>query len=286
MINPLCPSDLEANEKFVAKVKYKNQCKFNNSVFDSIEEKRLDRYYTEIIRRKLLQLKYIHERNIRILDICGGSGFLTYHIYKIFGRENNYYLIDISKNEVNRAKLILGNKVKFQVDDFLSYIPKTKYDLIIGNSFLHHFPDVPFAINKIYRLLNRGGYFIDLHEPSEKAAFVESIGRDNIIGDTMETVRMFGIRERGQGAIGTDLWMFNYNDLKELLEKAKFKEIYIYKSGFLRTILENLFKCSNRNVINQIIRTLLNISYGIDTNILNNYCFSLFNSYFFIAKRR
>ena len=285
MINPYGLSNLESKKRYVAKTKYQNQCIFNNSILNSAEEKRLDPYYTEIIRKKLLQIKYIHKTNIKILDICGGSGFLTYHIYKIFGKENKYYLIDISKNEVNRAKLILGNKVKFQIDNFLSYISKTKYDLIIGNSFLHHFPDVPFAINKIYSLLNNQGYFIDLHEPSEKAAFVESIGRDNIMAYMIEIARILKIKKRRQGSVGTDFWMFNYNDLKNLLEESKFKEIVIYKSGFFRTILETLFKPAHRKNINPLIRNLLNISYKIDSIILNNLKFPLFNSYFFIAKK-
>lgn len=285
MINPYCPIDLESRKKYVAKTKYRNQCIINNSVLDSVEERRFDRYYTEIIRRKLSQLKYKHKTKIKILDICGGSGFLTYHIYKIFGKENKYCLIDISKNEVNRAKVILGNKAKFQICDFLSYISKTKYDLIIGNSFLHHFPDVPYAINKIYSLLNNHGYFINLHEPSEKAAFVESIGRDNIMEYIREIARVLKIIKRGPGSVGTDLWMFNYYDLKNLLGKARFKEVVIYKSGFLRTILEILFKCTNRKIINQIIRILLNISYKIDSIILNDFKFPLFNSYFFIAQK-
>jgi hypothetical protein len=101
----------------------------------------------------------------------------------------------------------------------------------------------------------------------------------------MEIARILRIRKRGQGSVGADLWIFNFYDLKILLEEARFKEITIYKSGFFRTIFEILFKCSSRKNINEIIRILLNISYKIDSIILNNFKFSLFNSYFFIAKK-
>jgi len=288
MINTFCPLDLESKKRYVARTKYQNQCIFNNTIssLNLEEEKRLYPYYTDIIKKKLSKLKYKHKTKIKILDICGGAGFLSYHIYKIFGNENKYYLIDINKNEIHRAKLILDNKVKLQINDFFSYISKTKYDLIIGNSFLHHFPDVPFAMNRIYSLLNNQGYFINLHEPSEKAAFVESIGRDSILKYMMQIARKLGIRKGIYGPVGSDLWIFNFYDLKNLLEKAKFKEVVIYRSGFFRTILEILFKCSSRKNINEIIRILLNISYKIDSIILNNFKFPLFNSYFFIAKKR
>lgn len=282
MINPWCPPDLESKKKYVARVKYVKTYKKNNSIFKSDEEKKLDRYYTEIIEKKLSQLKYKHILNIKILDICAGYGFTTYHISKIFGRKNKYYLIDINKNEVKNARALLRSGIKFRTGDFLSYVFNTKFDLIIGNSFLHHFSNVPYAINKIYRLLNNNGYFIDLHEPSEKAAFIESVARDNIV----ETAKLLKIRRRGQEAVGCDLWMFNHNDLKNLLEKAGFKKIKIYKSGFLRTIFETLFKYSSRKKINPAIRTFLNIFYKIDSKILNNFEFSFFSSYFFTAQKK
>lgn len=282
MINPWCPPDLESNKKYVAREKYINAYKKNNSIFKSAEEKKLDHYYTQIIKRKLSQLKYKHTLDIKILDICAGYGFTTYHISKIFGQKNKYYLIDINKNEIKDAKTLLKTGAIFWTGDFLSYVFNTKFDLIIGNSFLHHFSNVPYAINKIYRLLKNNGHFIDLHEPSEKAAFIESVGRDNII----ETAKLLNIRGRGQKAIGCDLWMFNHNDLKNLLEKTGFKKIKIYKSGFLRTIFETLFKYSSRKKINPPLRAFLNIFYKIDSIILNNFEFPFFSSYFFTAQKK
>lgn len=279
MINPWCPSDLEAKDKYVVRTKYLKTCQINNSTFDSGQEKKLDQHYAETIKRKLSQLGYEHPKNLKILDICGGSGFLKYHMHKIFAGGNNYHLIDINRNEIRHAKTLLGNTVKFHCGNFLSYTFKTKYDLIIGNSFLHHFTNVPYAIKKIFRLLNPRGVFIDLHEPSEKAAFVESIGRDSLA----ETIRLLKVKKHRRGAVGQDLWIFNDRDLKKILKQAGFKKIRIYKTGFLRTILETLTKHANKKYHNRVIETFLNLFYTTDSFILNNPEFPLFSSYFFLA---
>jgi ubiquinone/menaquinone biosynthesis C-methylase UbiE len=84
------------------------------------------------------------------------------------------------------------------------------FDLIIGNSFLHHFHNVGKVLSHFASLLNIGGRFISLHEPTTIASLVESgkllryplaIIFPELINDV--------IRYKYKGEPdSTDIWMF------------------------------------------------------------------------------
>ena len=288
MINPYCPPDIEL-KKFIAKKKYFVKSLKDNSHFYSIEDRRTSLYFTKIILNKVNQLGYKKGININILNVCGGSGFEAFHLKKIFP-ESKITIIDISQHEIMEAKkkLYKSSNIKFVVGDFLTYKTLEKYDLIIGNSFLHHFPNVPKSLQKIYNLLSNKGFFINLHEPSEKADFVESIGQHKFMDYVFFLKRIIFLQKNNVRKYDkplTDLWLFNQAELYSLLEKTGFSNVVVKKTGFFRTVVEHVVMVSQKNVVSKFIEKLLLGLYKIDDYILNKMGFQLFNSYFFIASK-
>ena len=83
----------------------------------------------------------------------------------------SYWANDISKKEVSFAKKLLKEKeskvtIKWIIENLNEIKLDKQFDIIIGNSFLHHMPNVPEALKNIYKMLKPGGSFITLHEPT------------------------------------------------------------------------------------------------------------------------
>ena len=124
MLNPGFPikfesSDYILNKELIGKVASKNS-DFNT------EEVRFEDVFTFEIWKKLtiLGVKPSDLNNFDILDICAGSGYLSYHLLRRCSPKK-LTLLDISQSEINHAREILTKKYpeahfEFSTADFLN----------------------------------------------------------------------------------------------------------------------------------------------------------------------
>jgi SAM-dependent methyltransferase len=207
-----------------------------NSDFDTGPEFRLQPVYSYEVWQKLksLSCKPKDLDNKDVLDLACGTGFVSYHLLQK-SRPKSLTLIDISKNDLANAEKLLNNingktKFNFIVSDAIKInIEDNSFDYVIGNSFLHHFYDVPSFLQEIKRVLKPGGVFIVIHEPTIASTALESRNPKNIWlyilkGDKYADVLWF----KGDGVLpggGGDVWMFKKNELEDMFIEAGFKSV-------------------------------------------------------------
>lgn len=218
----------------------------NNQQTTSGPELRLQDIYTFEISRTLKNLGYfdIEWQKKRVLDICCGTGFLSYHLLKQ-NTLGSLTLLDISLAEVVQAKELITHQQNscphhFLVSDALQMgLEPGQFDIVIGNSFLHHFHNLPDAIQSIRAWLKPGGIFITLHEPTPSAVPLES-GRMNLwlryilFGrQALEAHRYAGSEMLG----AADVWMFDPKILQTMFRDAGFTNIRTQKQRILRSLI-------------------------------------------------
>lgn len=216
-----------------------------NQSFDSGPELRLQKIYGDELWLKIksLGMGNFDWNNKDVLDIAAGTGLLSYHLLSRV-RPQKLTLIDISKNEINEAKKLLEKfsvnlPLKFSVGDATKTdFSENSFDIIIGNSFLHHFYDLPAAFKEIKRILKPGGLFITLHEPTIASLALESRNPKNTIlyilrGDNY--IDYFRYKKDGVApGQGGDVWMFKSSEMSSLLAIAGFINIKLANWHLLR----------------------------------------------------
>jgi ubiquinone/menaquinone biosynthesis C-methylase UbiE len=233
VISPYCLEKSLANRTLVGNLNYKAGSEF-----------RLQKIYGDEIWLKLKKAGFDPEKfNLKnILEPCAGSGFLTYHLLKRC-KPRSLVANDISSLEIDQSKKLLS-KYKFSriiswnTDDIFKFNPNQNFDLIIGNSFLHHFYDVKKALINFANLLKKGGSLISVHEPSEIANVVESgiLHRYPFAVMFPELINDI-IRNKFKGKIDySDIWMFNKNKISNLILKSGFSKVKIYPWNLVRQI--------------------------------------------------
>jgi len=256
MINPAFSKNISEKVKnsYILPKEIVDIVKQQNISFDSGQELRTQKVYGDELFLKLnsLGIENFDWQNKDVLDVCAGTGFLSYHLLSRV-KPKSLTLVDISKNEINEAK---KNLEKFAVNLPLNFVvgdaTKTdfndnSFDVVIGNSFLHHFYDLPAAIKEFKRILKPGGLFITLHEPTIASLAMESrnpliILRYFLYGKSY--IDRF-YRYRGKGGVapgqGADVWMFDGNELAELFLKNGFKNIKIDYWHFFKAKIVAMF---------------------------------------------
>jgi ubiquinone/menaquinone biosynthesis C-methylase UbiE len=225
-----------------------NKIKEANISFNNGIEMRLQKEYGDEIWKKIYKLE-LKEKNFNqknILDICCGTGFLSYHLLKKIKPEE-LTLIDISSNEISEAQKLLDNNFPLINKNFIvgdatqTKILDNSFDIIIGNSFIHHFYDIPTVLNEIKRLLKNDGFFITLHEPTPAAISYESKSIKQIIAYLILGEKMIDlIRYKGKDISknsGSDVWIFTKKELIKLAKDSGFKEIKTHSYYIIRPIL-------------------------------------------------
>jgi len=230
-----------------------------NKKSDSGPELRLQRIYGDELWLKIksLGLKESDFENKKILDICCGTGFVAFHLLKRIKPEK-LTILDISEKEIITAKNLLTNnypgvKINCAVADAVnSRLPAASFDIIIGNSFLHHFYNIPVALKEFYRLLKPGGVFISLHEPTIASTAFESKNPWNYWFYLTKGKKYIDfISERGlkrypnvlvRPGGGSDVWLFYKNELVDLFCRVGFIEVKKTDWHFLRPIIVAFLK--------------------------------------------
>lgn len=202
---------------------------------------------------KSLGLENFDWSNSNVLDIASGAGFLSYHLLKKISPKE-LTLNDISESAINESRKLLEKEfptknIKYSLADVLkSEIPDNSFDMIIGNSFIHHFYDLPHAFKEFNRILKPGGVFVSLHEPTPGALAYESanpiyllmwmIRGKKYINDIRKIKKEFPLEKN----TGGDVWLFDENDLNRLLTKSEFNNIKTSPWHMFRSLIAGLFK--------------------------------------------
>lgn len=211
-------------------------------------ELRLQREYSKGLWRRLelLGMPPLWWQGKNVLDLCCGTGFLSYHLLNL-ARPATLTLLDIGEGLVATAEQLVA-QVKgdcvlkaVSANALHSGCPPESFDVVIGNSYLHHFPDVPAALREFWQLLKPGGFFASLHEPKPAAVALESRNPANWLAYARKGGSFVEDLRPDAGEVpheqGTDVWMFEEQDLRDLLQKAGFANVAAEHWNFLQPLV-------------------------------------------------
>jgi ubiquinone/menaquinone biosynthesis C-methylase UbiE len=187
----------------------------------------------------------------------------------------NLTVNDISQYEILSSQNLIGKEfpglaVKYVEGDLHTVDFRENFDLIIGNSFLHHFYNLPLALKRFQELLKPGGKFISLHEPTPMATVVEA---GKLLAYPLAVVSPGLVneiaRERHKGpSSNTDLWLFNPTELKKISLNAGFKTSVTYPWHLFRSFVSAKMKLhlsENKPKLSKIEATILSIAITVDS---------------------
>lgn len=127
-------------------------------------------------------------------------------------------------------------KINWQLGDMHKTRFEGKFDVIIGNSFMHHFHDVPEVLARFRELLNPGGVFITQYEPTPMSTVVEGA---KMLAWPLAVLAPRLVNEIARACYkgepsSTDLWMFESAKLKQVAIRTGFESVDIYSWGLFR----------------------------------------------------
>lgn len=87
---------------------------------------------------------------INILDLGCGNGWLTGQLAKEF--DHNYFCVDINLTELEQAARVFENEnIKFiYTDIFTTTFPANTFDIVIINSALQYFSNIPLLMKELF----------------------------------------------------------------------------------------------------------------------------------------
>jgi ubiquinone/menaquinone biosynthesis C-methylase UbiE len=249
--------------------------KKDNEQFDTGPETRLSKLFENDIWDKIMRSGLTLEdfNGKQIFELCGGTGFLTYHLLKRI-QPLSYTFNDISQSELNEAKRLINEDyghipIEWVVGDLHELEIENKYDLVIGHSFIHHFYNVPAVMEKIFRMLKPGGVFISTGEPTYLSPLLE--GRKWYLWPVAIFNPYFFIelirKKNSKIPSGTDVWIFKYKELHKVAYSVGFEKCTSQAFNFLRAILPTVLRLNLNNGRKQhsyIVRNLLYFTLQFD----------------------
>jgi SAM-dependent methyltransferase len=213
-----------------------------NAEFDTGAERRTQRAFGDELWFRLRELG-VHDlpwSELRVLDACCGTGFLSYHLLAR-AQPRELTMLDVSADEVRAAERLVGPGRAEAVVGDLATASLEPFDVVMGNSFLHHFPDVPDVLASVFRLTRPGGLFVGLHEPTPAALPWESGDPRQVVSYFLSRRRyMDGTRHPGPGPVRdgtTDVWIFEAEDVSRMLAEAGFTEVRVLPRYLLRPLV-------------------------------------------------
>jgi ubiquinone/menaquinone biosynthesis C-methylase UbiE len=251
MLGPGFPEEyLElCRNEYVAPIELISLIQSSNLNFDTGHETRLQSIYGEELWKKIESAGLFKENlfNCDVLEVCAGTGFLTYHLLKHVNPAS-LTINDISENEIKYAKILIGDTYpninpQWVIGDIHLIDFNKKFDVIIGHSFIHHFYDVPLVLNRIFSLLKPGGVFISTGEPTYLSPIIE--GRKFYLWPLAIFMPKFFLRlirkYNKAKQFGTDVWVFDPKKLKVEVKKAGFNNCKMVPFNLVRNISNTIF---------------------------------------------
>jgi ubiquinone/menaquinone biosynthesis C-methylase UbiE len=261
-----------------------------NEAFDTGDEFRLQRVYGDEIWMKMERAGLSPARlsQSSVLEVCAGTGYLTHHLLERC-TPKQLTVNDISAVELRAAKaLMLAGHPNVAIDWVLGDVHRLnfgrKFDVIVGNSFLHHFHDVPAVLRRFASLLSPGGCFVSLHEPTPMAMVVEGakVAAYPLAclapGFVNEIARS---RYRGDPS-RTDIWVFEPRALRKVAIENGFAAARCHSWHLLRPIVvqtRSLHLSASKPALRDDEASLLRRTIVLDSvlnRILPSRCFGSF----------
>lgn len=189
-------------------------------------------FFERIFRAKLHAARIEPGPSDHVLDACCGQGHLGMLIARSFG--SSVAFCDLSRTQLSSLRNRLSsepNAARLTVHETdickLPFADGT-FDFVLGNSFLHHLPDVSAGLAELRRVLKRGGRGAFLVEPGVRTPFWQSFPL-SLVKDTSPVAGF------------TDLWQFTPSDLRRLALGAGYAEARVLSSGILSAIATNWY---------------------------------------------
>lgn len=162
----------------------------------------------------------------RFLDVCCGRGYLGDLLQRMYDVDVTSY--DMSHKQLTEIRQRNEQALIAEGDLLAMPFRPGSFDVVIGNSFLHHLPDVRRGLVEMRSVLKPGGRLVLLHEPGTHASWWESFPL-SLVRDT---------RPR-EGF--TDLWVFGRSEMQRLLAAAGFRQITVHATGVLSALALNWY---------------------------------------------
>lgn len=161
---------------------------------------------------------------MKVLDIGCSVGTISLYVAN---KGNEILGIDISENAINIAQNsaeLLGIKnASFKAINFLDTDLQEKFDFIICSEILEHLPEDKLALNKIHKLLTRGG-ILCIDVPTESAP--------------LHRLRMYLFKKDAFDVSLEHLRRYSSNEIASILKNLGFKIIENQEiEGILRNFL-------------------------------------------------
>lgn len=196
-------------------------------------------YWQKVFKYKIMVSGIEIRPSMRVLDICCGRGDLGSFIEDNFKAKVVYCDISLRQllNAVEKKKLCRDPFHRACCADILNLpFATASFDIIIGNSFLHHIANVPGILAEIRRVLVPGGVTLLLLEPSITAPFFQSFPQ-SLLGPVR---RLLG-KKRVVNPVFSDLWLFRPNELTRLFFEAGFHSVKLWGTGLTSSLILTLW---------------------------------------------
>ena len=136
-----------------------------------------NKYKSYALKKDLQKIIKNFNKEINILEIGPGTGYLLDHLNFSERKKIQYLGIDHSKQMTKfLIKKYKKKYHKFKIlnlslksNNITKILKKKKFDLILGSSVLHHFPKYEIVINKLFKHLNNNGIMYFNREPLGKS---------------------------------------------------------------------------------------------------------------------
>lgn len=247
MLNITFPASMERafGNTYVAPENIAGTMVLGNSEMSTGLELRLQPVYADELWRKINRagLSAMGLAGKDVLEVCAGTGFLTNHLLQRC-RPGSMTVNDISAVEMSAARTLLdrtcpGVPIEWLLGDMHELNLDRRFDVIIGNSFLHHFHDVPRVLARMVNMLKPGGVFVSLHEPTPMSVVVEA-----------SKAFLWPVAALAPGYIAeiarsrycgppsnTDIWMFRPHELVHIAKHSGFGHARTIPWGLSRPVV-------------------------------------------------
>lgn len=211
-----------------------------DEVYAGGHDHRPDPWWTRLVLRRLQQFPPC--RQDTVVDLGCGTGLLTRALMGA-GAFRQCLSVDLSAAMLRALRANLRREGVSGVRTVRADVTRLpladgSVDCVVGNSMLHHLPDVPEFLREVARVLRPGGVLLLSHEPTVSAETLEGLFK-RPAGRLVRAVSAIAGRRSVSAPVGppafTDLWVFQEARLHRVLAAAGFAERRIAARGFLAT---------------------------------------------------